>query len=117
MRGERGAGNATVRAVYPAHSPAYTPRPPLYPTSAQLEADSARLASMTGELEEVVAALAAHKDARSRSDAERRLEHAVEVRGCGAAGLRGCNQRRSRKTRQLLCLPRMHAMPPPLFAP
>ena len=69
--------------------PTPTPRPPLYPTpttSAPLEADSARLASMTGELEEVVAALAAHKDARSRSDAERRLEHAVEVRGCGAAG-------------------------------
>ena len=50
----------------------------------QLDTDSRRHAELAGELEEVKSALAAHKDARKRSDNERRVEAAVEVGRGGA---------------------------------
>ena len=54
-----------------------------------LERDNARLGHMARELEEVQASLAAHKDARHRSDAERRLEAAVEELKRAFPGVRG----------------------------
>jgi hypothetical protein len=72
--------SCAVTLTLPAHR-SYL-RPPPHPphSSAQLDRDTARLAAMAGELEEVQAALAAHKDARARSETERRVEAAVEVR-------------------------------------